>query len=65
MWSTVSGFCLKLCLKKRWGFAIYRTDYSSGANRTKFLEMYERVSDQDHPSSDNQDGRDAKSWQRM
>lgn len=28
----MSDFWLKLRLKKRWGFAIYRTDYSSEAN---------------------------------
>ncbi|KAI4846818.1 hypothetical protein E4T44_04853 [Aureobasidium sp. EXF-8845] len=65
----MNGFWLKLRLKKRWGFVIYRIDYSSGADWTKFLEMYETFSDQGLPSSDDEDGRrDAKlrrqmSWQ--
>lgn len=35
-----SKFMSLLRIKKRWGFVIFRTDYSSDAGWTKFIELY-------------------------
>ncbi|KAI4756162.1 hypothetical protein E4T52_09021 [Aureobasidium sp. EXF-3400] len=58
----MGGFTTILWDKRRWGFAVYRTDYSSEADWTKFLAMYETYSLHGLPSQELEDGRLTKSW---
>ncbi|KAH0386159.1 hypothetical protein KCU92_g2811, partial [Aureobasidium melanogenum] len=58
----MGGLATMLWNKRRWGFAIYRTDYSSEADWTKFLAMYEIYTLHGLPGQGLEDGRLIKSW---
>lgn len=58
----MGGFTTMLSDKRRWGFVIYRTDYSSEADWTKSIAMYETYTLHGLPSLELEDGRLIKSW---
>lgn len=58
-------FTLQLQHKKRWGYVIYRTDYSSEENWTKFLSMFSTWTASDFPPEDWVVGQTVRSWQQM
>jgi hypothetical protein len=57
-------FTAKLQNQQRWGFAIYRTDYSSEADWTKFLAMFATWSSYGYPDSESEYGHLVRSWQQ-
>jgi hypothetical protein len=57
-------FTAKLQHRQRWGFVIYRTDYSSEADWTKFLAMFATWSLYAYPDSESEYGRLVRSWQQ-
>jgi hypothetical protein len=58
----MGGFTTTLWDKRRWGFAVYRTDYSSEADWTKFLAVYKTHSRHGLPSQELEDGRLCNAW---
>ncbi|KAG9603544.1 hypothetical protein KCU77_g1764, partial [Aureobasidium melanogenum] len=60
----MSAFATQLWQKQRWGFVIYRTDYSSEADWTKFLTMFATWPLHGFPGPQLENGRLARSWQQ-
>ncbi|KAI4716510.1 hypothetical protein E4T48_07319 [Aureobasidium sp. EXF-10727] len=60
----MSNYTTILSRKQRWGFAIYRTDYSSEADWTKFLAMFETWPLHGFPGPQLENGRLARLWQQ-
>ncbi|KAG9763487.1 hypothetical protein KCU73_g1406, partial [Aureobasidium melanogenum] len=59
----MSNYTTILARKQRWGFVIYRTDYSSEADWKKFLAMFAIWPLHGFPSPHLENGRLARSWQ--
>jgi hypothetical protein len=57
-------FAARLQKKQRWGFVIYRTDYSSEADWTRFFTMFTTWSLSGYPDSESEYGRLVRSWQQ-
>jgi hypothetical protein len=60
----MSNYTTILSQKQRWGFAIYRTDYSSEADWTKFLAIFETWPLYGFSSPQLENGRLARLWQQ-
>lgn len=60
----MSNYTTILSQKQRWGFAIHRTDYSSEADWTKFLAIFETWPLYGFPSPQLENGRLARLWQQ-
>jgi hypothetical protein len=60
----MSNYTTILSQKQRWGFAIYRTDYSSEADWTKFLAMFKTWPLHGFPGPQLENGRLARLWQQ-
>ncbi|CAD0098997.1 unnamed protein product [Aureobasidium mustum] len=60
----MSNYTTILSRKQRWGFAIYRTDYTSEADWTKFLAMFNTWPLHGFPGPQLENGRLARAWQQ-
>ncbi|CAD0090074.1 unnamed protein product [Aureobasidium vineae] len=60
----MSAFVTRLLRKQRWAFAIYRTNYPSEADWTKFLAMFATWPLHEFPSTKLEYGRLVRSWQQ-
>ncbi|KAH0281736.1 hypothetical protein KCU91_g66, partial [Aureobasidium melanogenum] len=60
-----NSFTLQLHHKQRWGWVIYRTDYSSEENWTKFLKMFATWTTTGFPPGNWVVGQTVRSWQQM
>lgn len=59
----MSNYTTILWRRQRWGFVIYRTDYSSKADWTKFLAMFKTWALHGFPGPQLENGRLARSCQ--
>lgn len=58
-------FTLQIRHKERWGWVIYRTDYSSDEDWAKFREMFATWTTVGCPPADWAVGRTVRAWQQM